>query len=224
VLAARNPLLGALHVVALNAAWAQMQRERKSKFVTTHAKAVYLALALSSAPEEAEAFNSQTPGFRMLHVPGRRERIDIAAAALLAKEARGQLARGPGSYEWTAEIGRPAAFLAVAAATIADPSADARLKAHLKALVAELKMGGAAAERATTAFVQRYGGESGDVLARLIKHWLATSGTALGCPMMTWLKAHAAALGVTFSFVQSAGLPEMMALMGEVEGLSARQA
>jgi len=42
--------------------------------------------------------------------------------------------------------------------------------------------------------------------------------------MMKWLKENAEALGVTFSFVQSAGLPEMMALMGEVEGLLALQA
>jgi hypothetical protein len=91
-------------------------------------------------------------------------------------------------------------------------------------LLAELKESGTAAERTTTAIVQRYGGESGDVQARLIKHWLATSGTALGCPMMTWLKSRVAPLGVTFSFVQSAGLPEMMALMDEVEGLPALQA
>lgn len=216
--AARDPTLGPLNVASLNKCFEQMKSEYKSSYIATGERQVYYALALTSESTELTDYIALVPGF-LIAPCSLRASVDIKKIATLPAAKRLELELGGGDYEY--EVGINAhAFVDAAPSTIADPTTDPLLKAYLKSLLKEV---GAVLNGETVVWL-RYNGESSTVIARLVAHWRATSNTKLGCPVMLFLKKNAVALGATFNFVISAGLPELTALMKQFPGTTSRQA
>jgi len=209
---ARN--IGLLNVTLFQQAVAKMRNKVQCKPFNDNKEAVLLSLALTATEKELADFLQYDSALFMSPDP-----IRAIGYLDLSKDAvNGTGSEIPGMYEVSATTSDIEALKREYSKYVASPTADPKARAHFQSQLQMLQRTLNPPETLT----ESYGGESNTPKDRCGKHAAGTSGTALGAPVLGFLKTLPKFTIVAYMVADLAEVTELMRIFPTLTALQAR--